>query len=168
MAAGLNICAASRLARGLGRSTSGLFGRYVNILAFFKAILVFALNMGRGRKLGALLGEEGHALINAAIALREVARLCHSKDKGHITEVAHVVVELAVHVRAGSRGALGDNFVPVHTCKRRGSKVVLAGPKQCLGRKDDHILRGMRILHERTHVEVGHNHTQKVHAVIKR
>ena len=148
MAAGLNICTASRLARGLGRSTSGLFRRYVHILAFFKTILVFALNMGRRRKLGSLLGEEGHALINAAIALREVTRLCHSKDKGYITEVAHVVVELAVHVRAGSRRAFGDNFVPVHTSKRRGGKVVLAWPQQCLGRKNDHILRGVRILHE--------------------
>ena len=124
--------------------------------------------MGRGRKFGPLFGEKGHTLINAAVALREVARLCHSKDKGHITEEAHVVVELAIHVSAGARNAFGNNFVPVHTCKGRGGKVVLTGPEQGLGRKNDHILRGVRILHERTHVEVGRNHTQEVHTVVKR
>ena len=132
MATGLNISTTSRFARGLSRRARGLFGRYIYILAFFKAILILALNMGRRRKLGPILGEEGQPLINAAITLREVTRLCHSKDKGHITEVAHIVVKFAVYIRAGSGCALGDNFVPVHTSKRRGGKVVLAGPQQGL------------------------------------
>ena len=154
-----------RHAAGITVAVNGIFGSTEGGRRLAAVLLAFG--HGRRRKLFLFLGEEGQALIHAAVPLREGAGFRHGKDQRQVAQITHHVIEAPRRVGAGAGRALGDGFFPVHRSERGRRIVILAGPEQRLRAEDDHVLGIAGILHQVAHVEIGHDDAEEIHAIVQ-
>lgn len=102
------------LSAGDGVSTSGLVPRWIDPALFLLVLVVVALMLWRGRRLGPLAVERMPVVVTAAETTRSQGRLYrHSGDRGHAAEA----LRTGARSRLGERLALGSG-VPLEALVR--------------------------------------------------